>query len=220
MSVEKVEAIPELLLENNSNEALPSYEGLNCSLRASIVPEPEIPMEPPLEDEGINDDPMRIYLHQIGQVSLLSAKNEKALSRKIVVGKRINEIKQTYLCRNGRYPSSTELILSLLHEIGQDSVIIQLIVEKLDLPSTAGFKEIMYNPKLRSCIDNQIDQQLVEFIVLHTSLSAPEAEHLLINMSLNSNLLPEIVMNIFGDNISPADLNGLDEHLWRQHFPC
>ena len=93
MSVERVEAIPELLFENNSNEALPSYEGLNCSLRAPTVPEPEIPVEP-LEDEGINDDPMRIYLHQIGQVSLLSAKNEKALSRKIVVGKRINEIKQ------------------------------------------------------------------------------------------------------------------------------
>jgi RNA polymerase primary sigma factor len=208
MSTEKVEGILELSPENDSDEIMPSHDGLNNTLHASMAPEPEIPLEPP-EDEGIADNPIRIYLHQIGQVSLLSAKNEKVLSRKIVAGKRIKEIKQTYLCRNGRYPSATELILSLFCEIGQNPVIIQLIVEKLDLPSAAGFKEIIYNPILRSCIDDQIDQQLVQYIVLHASLSTPEAEHLLINMSLDSNLLPEIVMDTFGDKISPADLERL-----------
>ena len=198
----------ELPAENEHDETLPSREGLDESFHASIASEIEVPMEH-LEDEEIADDPVRIYLHEIGRVSLLTAENEQVLSRKIAEGKRVAEIKQDYLHRNGRYPSATEVILTMLEELGQEAPIIQLLVEKLGLPADGDFKGIIAHPELRSNIDGEIDQQLVQAITQQTGLSIPEAEHILINMSLNSNLLPEEVINEIGGGTAPADLVNL-----------
>jgi len=177
-------------------------------LHASITPELEVPPEP-LEEEEIAGNPVRLYLHEIGRVPLLTAEKEQVLSRKIAGGKRITEIKQAYLHRHGRYPSATESILVMLNEIGQSNNIIRLLMEKLGLASTTGLKEIISNATFRSSIDGEIDQGLIESIVLQTGLSIPETEHLLINISINSNLLPEEVVNTIGDSASLADLEKL-----------
>jgi RNA polymerase primary sigma factor len=198
MSAENVEEILELSPENDNDETMPSHEGLNNTLYASITPELEVPPEQ-LEEEEIAGNPVRIYLHEIGRVPLLTAEKEQVLSRKVAEGKRITEIKQDYLHRHGRYPSATELILTMLNEIGQSSNVIRLLMEKLGLASTTGLKEIISNPKFRSSIDWEIDQGLIESIVLQTGLSIPETEH----------LLPEEVVNTIGDKASPADLEKL-----------
>jgi len=163
----------------------------------------------PLEEEEIAGNLVHVYLHEIGRVPLLTAGGEQVLTRKIAKGKRITEIKQAYLHRHGRYPSATESILVMLNEIGHSYNVIRRLMEKLGLASTTGLKEIISNATFRSSIDGEIDQRLVQYIVLQTGLSMPETEHILINTSLNSNLLPEEVVNTIGDNPSLDDLEKL-----------
>ena len=85
MSAENAEEILELSPENNNDETMPSHEGLNNTLHASITPELKVPPEP-LEEEEIAGNPVRLYLHEIGRVPLLTAEKEQVLSRKIAGG--------------------------------------------------------------------------------------------------------------------------------------
>jgi len=64
----------------------------------ALVAPPEVP-----DEQDISDDPVRIYLHEIGRVHLLTADDEKVLAKKMGEGKHINEIRQEYLQRGNRH---------------------------------------------------------------------------------------------------------------------
>jgi len=205
MGLENNENPTQFLPQNKDDEELPPQ--LMAEAESPPVSELEIPLEQ-LEEQAVVDDPVRMYLHEIGRVHLLTAEDEKVLAKKMEEGKRINEIKH-YLHKYGRSPSATEIILTMLKELRQASTTIHLLQEQLDLTPTASFKETISNAKLRDSIDNEIDQQLVQAIAHQTGSSVPETEQLLINLSLNSNLLPKEVLNAIGDSVSLADIENL-----------
>ncbi len=162
-----------------------------------------------LEEQEIVEDPVRMYLHEIGRVQLLTAGDEKVLARKIEEGRRINEIKQDYLQRYGRPPSATEIVVTMLKELGQDSTIIHLLQKQLDLTPAVGFIETISNAKLRDSINGELNQPLIQAIASQIDRSLPETEQFLIKLSLNSNLLPQEILNAIGDNVSLTDIDNL-----------
>ncbi len=208
MNLGNTKESPEFSSQNHNDEALPTRERLTSELHPQAASGLETPLVQPDEQE-IADDPVRIYLHEIGRVSLLTAKDEQILSRRIAEGKRISKIKKAYLESYRRYPSATEIILTMLKELGQASAIIRPLLEQIDLPPTASFRETIFNNKLRGSIDGEITQPLLQTITSRTDISIPEAEQLLINVSLDSRLLSEEVLNAIGDSISLADLADL-----------
>jgi len=159
-----------------------------------------------LDEQEIADDPVRIYLHEIGRVHLLTAEDEKTLARKMERGKRINEIKQQSLQRYGRTPSATDIILTTLKELGQASATIQLLQKQLGLSATTNFLEIISNTEFRDSLDNTIDQQLIYDIALKLDSFMLETEQNLIRLSLNIKLLPKEVLDAIGEGVSLADL--------------
>ena len=193
--------------DGNNGELLPN-EGLDVKLKSPTASELETPAGQ-VEEQAIVDDPVRMYLHEIGRVHLLTAENEKVLARKLEEGKRINEIRQAYLQRYGKFPSATEIILTMLKELGQASIIIHLLQEQLSLAPTASFIETISNATLRDSITNEINQQTVQAIASQMDKSVPATEQLLINLSINSNLLPGEILNAIGDNVSLADIENL-----------
>ncbi len=168
------------------------------------------PIEPP-DDQGIVDDPVRMYLHEIGRVALLTANDERVLARKMERGKRLREIRKQCLEEYGRPPSATKVSLCMLKALGRAAALIHFIQEELGLKASNKFKEAVYNPALRASFDNVIDQRLTQAIALKTDRPIPEIEQELINLSLNSNLLPEEVLESIGDEISLAELEDLSQ---------
>lgn len=189
----------------NKEEGLPTHGGLEAEFHP---PELEIPIEQ-LEVQEPVDDPVRIYLHEIGRVALLTAEDEQLLAKKIEAGKHITEIKQDYLQKYGREPSATEIMLTMLRELGRASTIIRLIQEELDLTPTDSFIETISNAKLRASINGELNQQLIQALARQMDKSIPETEQLIINLSLNSYLPPKEVLNAIRDGASLADLEKL-----------
>ena len=168
----------------------------------------EIPLAE-LEEQEPVDDPVRMYLHEIGKVHLLTAESEKTLAQKMEEGRRISEINEEWLQKYGRPPSATETILAMLKELGQALAIIYLLQEQLDLEATDSFVKTISDTKLRDSLNGEISQQLIQAIAHQIDKSPPEAERCLINVSLNSSLLPKEILNVIEDSVSLADIGEL-----------
>ncbi len=193
--------------QNKNGEEIPPDEN-NSEFEATEDLELAGPLEQ-LEEQDVTDDPVRIYLHEIGKVHLLTADEEKTLAKKMEEGKRVKQIKQDYLRINGKPPSVTEIILTMLKELCQASTIVYLIREQLGLKPTDNFIEAVFDTELRDSINGEIDQQLTQAIAHQTDNSTAETEQALIQLSLNSSLLPTEVLNAIGDSIPLADLENL-----------
>jgi RNA polymerase primary sigma factor len=161
------------------------------------------------EEQEVADDPIRLYLHEIGKVSLLTARDERDLAKKVEVAKRLRQIKRDHPQENGASPSALEIVLTIRREIGQSATIIRLLREQLGLPATESFVVSVSETRLRESIDGVLDQQMVENIARKLGRSITETEHLLINLSLNCDLLPDEILNTIDRRVSAADLEGL-----------
>jgi RNA polymerase primary sigma factor len=67
------------------------------------------------ESEGI-DDPVRMYLREIGKVYLLTADDEKHLARQMEEGLHIESIEEGYVATYGHPPSAARIAVSLLEQ--------------------------------------------------------------------------------------------------------
>jgi RNA polymerase primary sigma factor len=162
-----------------------------------------------LEEQDITDDPVRIYLHEIGRVHLLTAVDERTLAKKMEENKYISRIRQEYSQQHGRLPSGVDIILAMLQDLGRSAPIIQLLQEKLNLTQTTNFKESIYNTTLQESIDTTIDSQLIHDIATTLYKTVTETEEMLIILSLGSRLLPEEVLDAIGDDVSLSDIDKL-----------
>jgi len=146
---------------SDSEETLPSAGELSETLN---VPEEEV-LEDSLEaleaeEQEVADDPVRLYLHEIGKVTLLTAQDEKVLAKKIEMAEHIKSIRLNYLQKWGKNPSEVEIVLTMLREVGQNAAVISLLREQLGLKSTNSFAKSVSDPKLLEGIDGVINQQL------------------------------------------------------------
>ena len=194
--------------EHIDEEELPTAEELTVGAEAPLELEMETPLEQ-LEEQETTDDPVRMYLHEIGRVRLLTADDEKVLAKKMEEGRRIKEVTQDWTQKHGKPPSVTDILIAMLKELGQTAKLIRVLQKQLNLTSTDSFIKSIFDTKLRERIDNEIDQQLVQAIAHEVGKSIPEVEQLIINLSLNSSLLPKEVLAAIGDSTSLDDMERL-----------
>jgi RNA polymerase primary sigma factor len=161
------------------------------------------------EELDIANDPVKQYLHEIGKVNLLTAREERDLAKKIELAKRLKQIKLDYLQEHGESPSPIEIVSVIPREIGRAVVIIRLLQEQLNLPATENFIVSVSEVKLRESINGVLDQQMIRNIAFKLCRSVNETEHLVINLSLNCDLLPDIILNDIDRRVSTADLERL-----------
>ncbi len=168
----------------------------------------ELSAAPELTEQDITDDPVRIYLHEIGRVHLLNANDEKVLAKKMEEGKRVNAVKQRYLREYGTSPTATELFLALVKDTARLISVIQPVREQLGLTTSANFIENVVSA--RSLEKNgSMEEQLLHDVADQLNLPVPETEHLLIKLAISSKLIPQEIIEAIGEKVTVANVEQL-----------
>ena len=162
----------------------------------------------PSDHEAI-DDPVRMYLHEIGKVSLLTAADEKALASRIEEARYLEKIEELYFQRHDEYPSPVHMIVYLIRHLLAAQPIVRSFAERLQLAATDSVTEIIRDPKLRAAIDGVIDQELVEAIAEANHKSTSEVAQSFIHLSIDSRLLPRQLVAIIGDKTTWSQVESL-----------
>jgi RNA polymerase primary sigma factor len=162
-----------------------------------------------VDEQEVADDPVRLYLHEIGKVNLLTAKDERALAEKIEAAKRIKEIKLEHNGKYGKAPTAVEIVLTMLKEVGRDANIIRVLREQLGLSAMTYLKQSVCDPVFKEKVEGVLDQALVLAVSREIGELLPETEQKIINLSLNCALLPEEVKKSIPDDILLVDVESL-----------
>jgi len=167
--------------------------------KPEIEPEPELEKALELAEQEVIDDPVRMYLREIGKVSLLKAAQEKLLASKIELDRHVRNIEEDWFAKHGTTASAANIILTVLERLGQSSPVIDALAQELGLPQSASLRERVPDPSFRAAIDGEIDQQLVQAIAERTGTTPTQVEQALVALSLDTHLLPPGVFELVGD---------------------
>ena len=169
--------------------------------------------EPETDSMEVLDDPVRMYLREIGRVRLLTSIDERTLARKIEGGKHLQGLQKEFNGLEGRQPKSWEVTLALFRRMVNASPLVEALGEQLGLPGNLTLSQVTDHNKLRSAIDAEVSLDLLA-AVGETLDDTPESIYAqVINLSLSSWLLPPDAIDVLED----CTLNELDATLNQAH---
>jgi RNA polymerase primary sigma factor len=182
--------------------------------------EPEIPKPPKtatadleLQAEEMIDDPVRMYLREIGRVTLLTAKDERAFARRMEAGKHIARVRKTLANAADRHPSSVQLILECLRRTLEFKWLIEPLGERAGISGSPTLEQITAEPSFRSLIDAETTQDIVGDLTIELEIPPEEIAKGIVHLSVNSRLLPPQVVRLIGAH---SDLDTVSERL--EHY--
>ena len=196
--------------ENLRNQAIIAEDVAHEEEPTADELELEEPSIAPLEtyDPEFSEDPVHLYLHQIGRVSLLKASDEKIIARRIEIGRRISEIERK-LQKQGLSTNAGQIYLEIIRELGQSWEIIHKLQENLGLAENKKFRQLITDVKFRDAIDGVIDQLMVQAIADKLNLPPEAIERRLNALSVDCVLLSENVLSVIGSRVSLANILAL-----------
>ncbi len=115
------------------------------------------------EQEGI-DDPVRMYLREIGKVALLTADGEKRLARQMEEGEHLEALEHRFEGEHpGRHATAVDVAALLFTELEEIRPSFDLALEHMKLPPMP-LCELVVNPTFRSTVDAEMDAGLADLV--------------------------------------------------------
>jgi RNA polymerase primary sigma factor len=153
----------------------------------------------------LGEDSLNLYLDEVGQTPLLNAEETKMLASQIEDGKHLVRLEEDWIAEHGTQPSAIDLLLALAERLSRARLPFEALCQYLKLPSRRSIAEKVSHPELRRAIDGNIDQHLSSAIAKITGASQTRIEKTVIELSLDSRLIPWHIMEEAGQKSSLAE---------------
>jgi len=157
----------------------------------------------------LGKDLLDLYFTEVGRTPLLNDEETKVLVNQIEDGQHLARVEREWTAKHGVNPSEIELLLALAERLTRACSLFESIYNYLKLPSHGSIAKKALHPELRSAIDNRIDQGLSSAMAEITGVGSTKIEKSMIELSLDSRLMPWHIMEEAGLRISLAKLGEL-----------
>jgi len=200
--------------DEEEEEESPSPDELNREAE-SLVSEIPVPVEVVSEDES-TDDPIRMYLHEIGRVKLLTAKDEKVLAKRMEMEKFWEDTTASWRRQFGRAPSGTEIVLKAIAGIVKNGPFLRTLKRHLGIDTADNVVADICHEGVRGMLKETPDPKLVQDIATEMGVEVTVVERMLVNLSLDCNILPPDLLELLGDSSLEELEKMLDDDRFRQ----
>ena len=147
-------------------------------------------------DYEVIDDSIRMYLQELGRVPLLKAHEEKALCRKIELGRYVERLKDSHFRKYQKFPLPVDIVIHVVSQLSKGYPVARIIEEHIGIEHSSNVVETIKNPEFRAAIDVVIDPSLIAAIAKGTDEESTVAEEAIVNLSINSQLVPEQLLKL------------------------
>jgi RNA polymerase primary sigma factor len=165
----------------------------------------ELEITPQKRELELGGDSLNLYLDEVGQTPLLNAKETKMLTSQIEDGKHLVRLEEDWIGEHGAQPSAIDLLLVLAERLSRARLPFEALHQYLELPSHGSIAEKVSHPDLRRAIDGNSDQHLSSAIAKITGASQTRIEKAVLELSLDSRLIPWHIMEKAGRKSSLAE---------------
>ncbi|PZC40610.1 MAG: RNA polymerase primary sigma factor [Chloroflexi bacterium] len=145
------------------------------------------------EDVSKLDDPVRMYLREIGKVPLLNAADEKRLSKHIENWRHVEEAKEAFLAVNNVEATIGNIISEILNQLNNDLDILHYLQKTLKIQAES-LSELSNDIALRSTVDGTLDEVIQMRIKRKFKIDEIKAKHVMNNISIVTTIVePEMI---------------------------
>ena len=183
-----------------------------------------------LDGTELIDDPVRMYLREIGRITLLTAADERRLAQALGSSKHVETLEKDIAAETGRPARAADVVRALLTRIRESSELVDALADHLAIEDAMTLKALLTNEKMRAGIDGFLDVEMLEAFGQRWSKEPLEVAQEIIQLSLNSRVLPEETMDVMGEDVPVKSLDDAledadigqrlesNELMFRMHF--
>ena len=145
--------------------------------------------------EGI-DDPVRMYLREIGRVYLLTAADEKRLARQMEEGQYLEQLDELWREEYGVSPTPLDIVLALVDHVRDADAALRNLGTVLEVDATLPLAELMALKAVRHALDNEMSQEMRARVAETQGAVDEEDGEVFVRVSIASHILESVLLKV------------------------
>ena len=159
----------------------------------------------------INDDPVRMYLREIGRVGLLKAAEERQLARSLEESKYIEELELGLDADYALPTRSSNLIFKILEQLNTADSLTSTLYKYLGVEHSATLFDLIHDAGLRKLLDGNLVEEFINFVADVHNKEPEDIKKDVQSVSLHSRLLPEEIFELIDKETPITQLQNILE---------
>ena len=145
------------------------------------------------------DDPVRMYLQEIGGTSLLKKADERILARRLEASKYVQEVEEELTSLEGRLPRASSSVIERLKRLCEAEALVDAVSRYVGINGKRTLPEVMAHEELRAALDGDLTEEFLNFLADTLNTEPSDVKGQVQALSLHSRLLTDEVLKVVDD---------------------